>query len=427
MSEGKSKSRLNAIQWLSVVIFGMAYTTFGGMQYLVQYYYVMYKEANGLSDMQMGTILTAIGIAAVVAYAYNGFLTDLIKPKRLMSITMTLAIVGGIVLLFNPGYIASIIVFCGFALLPAWGPMSKLIASIADTEEQMGKMYGYLDFFVAATGLIAGVLASRIVAATSSAAAIRGLVIFYTVCNIIALIGTLYLGSKAEKKKKNTETSEEDKFSFKKVLILLQDPNQWLLWLGIGLGYTAYIALTYVSPLLTDVFGISTATVTVVDAIKNNVTGLIAPLIAGALATKFGAVRSYFLWLALYVGSVVAVLITPWAPAFTAVAILCIILLSFSTKGRSAISNTVLIDAKTPMALFGTSVCIQSVFMTIPDTFCYNIAGNMLEKHGTNGYYYIFGMCLIFAVAGLVCNIILDRRMKAGKTSEWFFAQKEKK
>lgn len=45
----------------------------------------------------------------------------------------------------------------------------------------------------------------------------------------------------------------------------------------------------------------------------------------------------------------------------------------------------------------------------------------MLEAHGNSGYYYIFGMCLAFAVAGLVCNIILDRRLKAGKTSEWFF------
>ena len=103
--------------------------------------------------------------------------------------------------------------------------------------------------------------------------------------------------------------------------------------------------------------------------------------------------------------------------------VLSVVLLSFSVKGRSAISNTVLTNAKTPMALFGTSVCIQSVFMTIPDTFCYNIAGNMLETYGNNGYYYIFGMCLVFSVAGLICNIILDRRLKAGKTSEWFFSQ----
>ena len=424
MSKGKDK--LNGLQWLSVVIFGMAYTTFGGMQYLAQKYYVLYKEANGLSDVQMGTILTAIGIAAVVAYAYNGFLTDLIKPKLLMCFTLTMASIGGVVLLFNPGYIASIIIFCAYAMLPLWGPMAKLVTGIADTEGQMSKMYGYLDFFMAVFGLIAGVVAARIVAASGSATAIRSVVIFCTACNIIGVIGTWYLGSKSDQSK-TTETKEEDKFSFKKVLILLQDPNQWLLWLGMALGYTAGIALTYVSPLLTDVFGVSTATVTVVDAVKSNVTGLIAPLIAGSLAAKYGAVRSYFLWLFLYVGSTVAIILIPWTPALTVAAVLCIILLAFSTKGRSAISNTVMIDAKTPMALFGTTVCIQSVFMTIPDTFCYKIAGNMLEKHGANGYYYVFGMCLVFALGGLVCNIILDRRLKAGKSSMWFFAQKEHK
>ena len=414
--------KLTGLHWLSVVILGMCYTTFGNMQYLVQYYYVMYQEANGLTDMQMSTILTAIGIAAVIAYAYNGFLTDLIKPRLLMTFTLSLAILGGVILLFNPGYVASIIIFCGYALLPMWGPMSKLLVGIS-TEEQADKIFGYLDFFTAVFGLAAGFIAARIVASSGSTMAVRGLIIFNTVCNLIGLLGVWYIGGKAKAVSTAAEGSEEDAFSFKKVLILFRDPNQWLLWLGIGLGYTGYIAMTYASPLLTDVFGMSVSSVTVVDAIKNNAIGLIAPLIAGSLASKFGAVRSYFVWLALYVIAVVAVIVTPWAPALVAAVVLSVVLLSFSVKGRSAISNTVLTNAKTPMALFGTSVCIQSVFMTIPDTFCYNIAGNMLETYGNNGYYYIFGMCLVFSVAGLICNIILDRRLKAGKTSEWFFSQ----
>lgn len=327
----------------------------------------MYKEANGLTDMQMSTILTAIGIAAVIAYAYNGFLTDLIKPRLLMTFTLSLAILGGVVLLFNPGYIASIIIFCGYALLPMWGPMSKLLVGIS-TEEQADKIFGYLDFFVAVFGLAAGFVAARIVAASGSVAAVRGLIIFNTVCNLIGLLGIWYIGSKAKETSAEKANKGDDAFSFKKVLILFRDPNQWLLWLGIGLGYTGYIAMTYVSPLLTDVFGMSVSSVTVVDAIKNNAIGLIAPLIAGTLASKFGAVRSYFVWLGLYVIAVVAVIITPWAPALVAIAVLSIVLLSFSVKGRSAISNTVITNAKTPMALFGTSVCIQSVFMTIPDS-----------------------------------------------------------
>lgn len=420
----QNTARLTGLHWLSVIILGMCYTTFGNMQYLVQYYYVMYKEANGLSDVQMGAILSAIGVAAVIAYAYNGFLTDMIKPRLLMTFTLSLAIVGGIVLLFNPGYIVSIIVFCGYALLPMWGPMSKLLVGIS-TEEQTDKIFGYLDFFVAVFGLAAGFIAARIVAASGSVAAVRGVIIFNTVCNAIGLIGVWYIGSKAKAAASGSEKGE-DAFSFQKVLILFRDPNQWLLWLGIGLGYTGYIALTYVSPLLTDMFGVSVTAVTAIDAVKNNAIGLVAPLVAGSLAAKFGAVRSYFLWLGLYAVSAAALIVTPWAPAFVGIAVLTIVLLSFSVKGRSAISNTVLTNAKTPMALFGTSVCIQSVFMTIPDTFCYTIAGNLLETHGNNGYYYIFGMCLAFALAGLLCNVILERRLKAGKTSEWFLQQHAK-
>lgn len=419
----QEKKKLTGLHWFTAIAMGMVYTSFGNMQYLVQYYYVMYQEANGLSDVQMGAILSAVGVCAVIAYAYNGFLTDLVKPRTLMSVTLTLAIIAGIILLFNPGYIASMAIFCMFALLPLWGPMSKLIVGISEGD-QADKMFGWLDFFLAAVGLIGGVIAAKIVASSGSVAAIRGLIIYNTACNIIGLIAVQIIGKKADASKMGASEKGDDAFSFKKVLILLRDPNQWLLWLGIGLGYTGYIALTYVSPMLSDVFGMSTATITIVDTVKNNVVGLVAPLVAGTLASKFGAVRSYFVWLGLYLVGVIALFVSPWTATFMWVAILAILFLSFSVKGRSAISNTVLTNAKTPMALFGTSVCIQSVFMSIPDTFCYSLAGDMLEKHGNTGYYYIFGMCLFFVVAGLVCNIILDRRLKAGKTSEWFFAQK---
>lgn len=420
----KQNSKLTGLHWFTAIVMGMMYTSFGNMQYLVQYYYVMYQEANGLTDVQMGAILSAVGICAVIAYFYNGFLTDMVKPRVLLSATLTLAIAAGIVLLFNPGYIASMAIFCLFALLPLWGPMSKLIVGISEGN-QVDKMFGWLDFFLAVTGLIGGFIAARIVASSGSVAAIRGLVIYNTACNVIGLIAVQIISKKADAAKMGAEEKGDDAFSFKKVLVLFRDPNQWLLWLGIALGYTGYIALTYVGPMLSNVFGMSVAGVTVVNTVQNNVVGLVAPLLAGTLASKLGAVRSYFVWLGLYVVGVVSMIVSPWTAGFMWVAILAIIVLAFSVKGRSAISNTVLTDAKTPMALFGTSVCIQSVFMSLPDTFCYTLAGNLLEQHGNNGYYYIFGMCLIFSLAGLACNIILDRRLKAGKTSEWFFSQKK--
>lgn len=278
----KQTSKLTGIHWFTALIMGMVYTSFGNLQYLVRDYYVMYQEANGLADSQMGMILTAVGVCATIAYAYNGILTDMVKPKILMTITLGLAAVAGIILLTNPGYIASLLIFCLFALLPLWGPMSKLVVGISD-DQQVGKMFGWLDFFLAVFGVAAGSFAASIVASSGSVAAIRGLVIFYTVCNIIGVIGVWVIDKKADQSKLVAAEKGEDAFSFRKVGTLLADPNQWLQWLGVALGYTGWLAMTYVGPMLSDVFGMDTATVTVIDAVKNNGIGLIAPLISGWL------------------------------------------------------------------------------------------------------------------------------------------------
>lgn len=236
----KQTSKLTGIHWFTALIMGMVYTSFGNLQYLVRDYYVMYQEANALADSQMGAILTAVGICAAIAYAYNGILTDLVKPKILMSITIGLAVVAGVILFMNPGYLFSMLIFCMFALLPLWGPMSKLVVGISD-DEQVSKMFGWLDFFVAVFGVAAGMIASRIVAASGSVAAIRGLVGFYTACNVVALISVWVIDKKADQSKLAASEKGEDAFSFRKVGTLLADPNQWLQWLGVALGYTGWL------------------------------------------------------------------------------------------------------------------------------------------------------------------------------------------
>lgn len=61
MSEQKApKVKLNGRQWLAVIVCGMAYNALGILQYLARDFYVIYKESNGLTDSQMGTIMTAV-------------------------------------------------------------------------------------------------------------------------------------------------------------------------------------------------------------------------------------------------------------------------------------------------------------------------------------------------------------------------------
>lgn len=428
MSEGNksTKTKMGSKQWLAVFACSMAYVALANLQYLARDYYVIYQEANGLTSVQMGMIMTAVGLCAVIASFYNGFITDLVRPKTLLVISCSICVVFGGVILTNPGYIISMVAFCVFAMLPFWTPMAKLLAGITETKEQSSKIFAWLDFFIAGAGLLAGFIASAAVASAGSAFGVKIITIVYMIMSALCVICIPFVDKSAKEESKKDKEAGDQGFNFKNVMILFRDPNQWLTWLAIGLGYTAYIGMTYISPLLASEFGVSPSVITVLDTIKNSGIGLIAPLIAGMIATRRGAVRSYFCWLGLYIASMVLIIVLPWKPAFAAIAILSVVLLSFSAKGRSAISNTVLMDVKTPMFLFGTSVGIESLIMRIPDIFMFTLAGNMIDTYGSKGYYIVFAGCLGFALAGLLCNIILTRRLKAGKDSEWFFANAQK-
>lgn len=428
MSEETKRTKINLSgkQLMAVFACSMAYVALANLQYLARDYYVIYQEANGLTSAQMGMIMSAVGTCAVIASFYNGFLTDMFRPKTLLMLSCSICIVFGGVILTNPGYIISMVAFCVFAILPFWMPMSKMLAGISENDEQSSKIFAWLDFFIAGAGMLAGFIASGAVAAAGAAFGVKIIVVVYIIMSALCVITIPFVDKTTKEEFKKSKGSGEQGMNFKNIMILFRDPNQWLTWLAIGLGYTAYVGMTYISPLLVTEFGVAPSIITILDTVKNSGIGLIAPLIAGALATRHGAVRSYFCWLGLYIASMVLIILLPWKPAFAVIAILSIILLSFSAKGRSAISNTVLVDIKTPMFLFGTSVGIESLIMRIPDIFMFTLAGNMIDTYGSKGYYMVFAGCLGFALAGLLCNIILTRRLKAGKTSEWFFANAQK-
>ena len=240
MSEQKApKVKLNSRQWLAVIVCGMAYNALGILQYLARDYYVIYKEANGLTDGQMGTIMTAVGIAAVIAYFYNGFVTDLVRPKVMMMFSCSVCVVLAIILLTSPGFIPSVVCFCAFALLPMWSPMAKLLASVS-TEEESNQVFAWLDFFIGLSGLLIGFGASAAVASLNSAFGVRAILLICMAMNILTVVSLPFIDKTTKADFIAQKKENAGGFNLKNILILFRDPDQWLAWLSIGLGYTGY-------------------------------------------------------------------------------------------------------------------------------------------------------------------------------------------
>ena len=75
-----------------------------GLPYFRSYVYDAYLEAYGLTNTQMGTFGSIFGVMGACSYLFGGVVADMIKPRKLMSVSLILTGLGGLLHLFHPSY-----------------------------------------------------------------------------------------------------------------------------------------------------------------------------------------------------------------------------------------------------------------------------------------------------------------------------------
>lgn len=145
MSELK-KSRLKQNMWRLVLI-TISGAAIYGLPYFRSYYYDAYLETYHLTNTQMGMFGTMFGIFGMVSYLFGGIVADIISPRKLMSISLVLTGIGGLLHLMNPGYgmLLGIYMLWGFSSLFAfWPSLLKALRQLADPNEQ-SKATGFME------------------------------------------------------------------------------------------------------------------------------------------------------------------------------------------------------------------------------------------------------------------------------------------
>lgn len=122
MSEIK-KSKLKRNIWRLIVI-TVAGAMIYGLPYFRSYYYDAYLETYHLTNTQMGMFGTMFGVFGMVSYLFGGVVADMVSPRKLMSISLILTGLGGLLHLMNPSYamLLGIYMLWGFTSLFAFWP-----------------------------------------------------------------------------------------------------------------------------------------------------------------------------------------------------------------------------------------------------------------------------------------------------------------
>lgn len=415
-----TKEKLTGKQWLAITVAGLAFTATCGVSYFINYYYAIYQEATGFTDGQIGTILSSIGIIAVISYLFGGPLADKVRSKVLLIFCCLSTAVCSLVMLTFPRYEIMLVVqivlgLC--ALLPHYAPLCKFITTIGNSQDQTNKLWGIYTAVVGASGALIGFIGTAIINHFNDAKiGMRIIILMFVALEIFCAC----MFPVVDKSKHGDPVSKGGgSFKLSDIGRLLTMPKMWLVFISlIGIYLTAF-AFTYIMPLLTNVFMVPLAMVTLISTIRANLIKVVSGPAAGTLAAKLHTSHkaNLILYVVAFIGMLLLVLI-PWGKQSIALAIVAVVILAFAYSASTTYWTPLVSDAGIPNECLGTAIGFSSVVMTLPDTFAYKLAGNAIEANGESAYKGIFLVVLAAYVVGAIANTILIRVRKKELAAE---------
>ena len=131
--------------------------------YLRQNFEVSILESFGISITQLGQCYALLGVIFVITYVPSGWLADRVSPRWLLSFSLALTGVLGLLFSTLPSFQVLLMIFAGWGIatgLTFWAALIKGVAVLAKHNEQ-GRFFGILD---GGRGLVEALLATIAVA-----------------------------------------------------------------------------------------------------------------------------------------------------------------------------------------------------------------------------------------------------------------------
>lgn len=382
------------------------------LPFLQEVYYKPLANALELNNAQVGSLLSAFGVTAMLSYVPGGWLADRMSPRILL--TSSLLLTGGSGLYFAtfPSYAISLVLHAVWGVtitLLFWGAMIRVTRNWAPADEQ-GKAFGILE-----TGRGFGeVLSSMAILAVfgvlgSNAFALSMVIVQFS--TLILVLGVLAWFTIDDEAGGQNVAEDQPKVGMKEILAVLRMPAVWLIAIVILAGYCAYWGTFRFTSYSSDIFLMS---VTMAAALSVGKLWMkpIAALSAGIISDKFGIAKSIAFLFVVLAASFTLFALMPGVPSLLPVMIVNVAVASLAIFAMRGIYFALLEEGGIPVVVTGTAAGIISVVGYTPDIFMPLLGGVLLDRFpGVEGYRYFFltvaGICLV----GLGATLLLYRRV----------------
>ncbi len=400
---------------LRLILISIAGTMIYGLPYFRSYYYDAYLQTYGLTNSQMGMFGSIFGIMGACSYLFGGVVADMFSARKLMTISMILTGLGGLLHLFHPSYLMLVGIYFlwGFTSLFAfWPALLKVLRSLANEDEQ-SKAYGFMDATRGITNAVQLAVTLAIFNALSKKASdlagLNGVVIFYSAVCIVMGIGLYFVLDEKKLQTGSDDAEDDSKFSFAIVKQVLKMPVVWLLSLVVCCSYTMPILFYYFTPYATANLGMTAAAGAMVTMLAQYVRP-VACVVGGVAADKIGRANVMYGTMGIMLASTLVLIFA--RSMSNAVFIGICACIYFGMYGAYSLVFSMFDECGIPKYMSGTAIGLICTIGYMPEFFCPLLAGKVLDTYGNAGYHILFIFLAVMMVIGIILLTFYKRLVK---------------
>ena len=412
-------------RWFLLIIASIGSSIIYAPAYLKAVFYDPLQQALGVTNTQLGQVFSAYAITALICYLPSGIIADKIRMRTLASVGFISTAVLTFVYAMLPslGVLYAVFILMGITTILIWWGVRYKLVRLVSKEDEYPKRIGLSYGIYGVAGLLIGLVSTAVVAAVGENLGLGVSIYLYFLAGIILVLGIL---SALFIPKFAGEIKTEGGFSLMEFVQALRNPVVWIAAVSLFFVYFFYTGVTYTTPYMTDVLGVSLAAVTVVANIRTyGITVLSGPAF-GWIANKFKPSVVIMVGSIVFIVGLLAVAFLPTTTAAVVIACVLVVVLGFIANGAFSVVSAQLTEGSVPLGYFGAATGLLSVIGFLPDTFSSTWFGSIMDARTDSAgnveasayqeiFWILIGSAVLAAIASLVLYLYLRSRRASAK------------
>ncbi len=408
----------NFRRFMLLFALGIAYGFMYVMPYMKSSFYDQMIAAMGVTNEQLGALMTYYTIALTISYLPGGWIGDRFKPKPVLLISIFGQAALSFLFMFTyESYTMSVIIWLLMALTGGFAFWPAIMKGIrmTGTDEEQGRMYGIFEALNGLASLVLSFIMLGIMAIAGAGDLISGFKKALACMGALSLLsGVLVLILMPKNSAYGVSEAEaSQKITLKDYISTFKIPGVWIMSILVWCYVTISAVASYLTPYSTSVLGMSATLAASIGTIRTYGCRLVGGPLGGYLADKaFHSVsKEQVLGQAACIVTLLLFIIVP-SGVNSVILVIMLLLVGVAMFLCKGTYFSVQPELGIPTNVSATAVAIATMIGYLPDMFVHTMFGNWIDAYGNAGYTRILIYGVVTGVLGMIGALLAVRQSK---------------